>query len=126
MTEKFMGIDIEVTEKDAEETPFAGLIPFIQMCSAMKLPELINQTLHVQQGKGFKDHEYVMSLAAMQIAEGSTLDDLAVFKDKFGLKALSFSIPSPSAGRGYLAHFHNFKEENTVCAAVGWEQQKHA
>jgi hypothetical protein len=29
MPEKFMGIDIEVTENDAQETPFAGLIPLI-------------------------------------------------------------------------------------------------
>jgi len=112
MTEKITGIDIEVTENDAEETPFAGLIPLFQMCSAMKLPEFINQTLQVQQGKGFKDHEYVISLAAMQIAEGTTLDDLVIFKEKFGLEALAFNIPSPSAGRGYLTNFHNFAEEN--------------
>jgi hypothetical protein len=78
----------------------------------MKLPEIINQNLHAQGKKGFKDHEYIMSLAAMQIAEGSTLDDLVVFKEKFGLKALPFNIPSPSAGRGYLTHFHNFAEES--------------
>jgi hypothetical protein len=56
MTEKFLGIDIEVTENDAEETPFAGLIPLIQMCNAIKLPESINQNLRVQLGKGFKDY----------------------------------------------------------------------
>ena len=112
MTEKFIGIDIEVAENNGLETPFAGLIPLLQMCKAMKIPEFINQSLHVQGEKGFKDHEYVMSLAAMQIAEGSTLDDLAVFKDKFGLDVLPFNIPSPSAGRGYLAHFHNVVEES--------------
>jgi len=112
MTEKFMGIDIEVTENTAQETPFAGLIPLLQMCNAMKLPEFINQSLHAQGAKGFKDHEYIMSLVAMQIAEGSTLDDLAVFKEKFGLDVLPFNIPSPSAGRGYLARFHNAAEES--------------
>ena len=107
-----MEIDIEVTENDAQETPFAGLIPLIQMCNAMKLPEFINQSLNAQGVKGFKDHEYIMSLVAMQIAEGSTLDDLAVFKEKFGLDVLPFNIPSPSAGRGYLARFHNPAEES--------------
>ena len=43
MTEKLIEIDIEVTENNAQETPFAGLIPLIQMCNAMKLPEFINQ-----------------------------------------------------------------------------------
>jgi hypothetical protein len=112
MPEKFMEIDIEATENNGLETPFAGLVPLIQMCNAMGLPDFINQNLHVQGGKGFKDHEYVMSFAAMQIAEGSTLDDLAIFKDKFGLNMLPFSIPSSSAGRGYLAHFHNSAEES--------------
>ena len=82
------------------------------MCNAMNLPEIIDQNLHVHGGKGFKDHEYIMSLVAMQIAEGTTLDDLAIFKEKFGLNLLPFNIPSPSAARGYLAHFHNFEEES--------------
>jgi hypothetical protein len=112
MTEKFIEMDIEVTESNGIETPFAGLIPLLQMCSAMKLPEVINQSLHVQSGKGFKDHDYIMSLFAMQIVEGSTVDHLAIFKDKFGLNVLPFNIPSPSAGRGYLAHFHNEAEES--------------
>jgi hypothetical protein len=112
MTDKFIEIDIEVTENNGSETPFAGLVPLLQMCSAIKLPEFINQSLHVQGEKGFKDHEYIMSLAAMQIVEGSTLDHLAVFKEKFGLNVLPFSIPSPSAGRGYLANFHNAAEES--------------
>ena len=58
MTEKIMGIDIEVTENDAQETSLAGLIPLLQMCNAMKLPEFINQSLHAHGAKGFKDHEY--------------------------------------------------------------------
>ena len=107
-----MEIDIEVTENNGLETPFAGLVPLLQMCNAMKLPEMIDKSLHVQGVKGFKDHEYIMSLAAMQIAEGSTLDDLAIFKEKFGLNVFPFNIPSPSAGRGYLAHFHNLEEES--------------
>ena len=48
-----MEIDIEVTEKNAQETPFVGLIPLIQMCNAMKLHEFINQSLHAQGTKGF-------------------------------------------------------------------------
>jgi hypothetical protein len=112
MTDKFMGIDIEVTENQGLETPFAGLVPLIQMCNAMQLPNFINQSLHLQRGKGFKDHEYILSLIAMQIAEGTTLNDLAIFKQKFGLNVLPFNIPSPSAGRGYLSNFHNSAEES--------------
>ena len=39
MTEKFIGIDIEVTENNAQETQFAGLIPLLQMCNAMQIAE---------------------------------------------------------------------------------------
>ena len=112
MTDKFIEMDIEVTENNGCETPFAGLVPLLQMSGAMKLHEFIDQSLHVQGEKGFKDHEYIMSLAAMQIVEGSTLDHLAVFKEKFGLNVLPFNIPSPSAGRGYLGNFHNTAEES--------------
>jgi hypothetical protein len=112
MTDKFIGIDIEITENGGVETAFAGLIPLLQMSSALKLPDVINQSLHVRSQKGFKDHEYIMSLAAMQLVEGSTLDHLAIFKEKFALNALPFNIPSPSAGRGYLGNFHNVAEES--------------
>ena len=40
-----MEIDIEVTENNAQETPFAGLIPLLKMCGAIKLPEFINKSL---------------------------------------------------------------------------------
>jgi hypothetical protein len=112
MTDKFMEMNIEVTENNGLETSFAGLIPLLQMCNAMNLPDIIDQSLHVQGEKGFKDHDYIMSLVAMQIVEGSTLDHLAVFKEKFGLNVLPFNIPSPSAGRGYLINFHNAAEES--------------
>ena len=52
-----MGIDIEVTENKGQETPFAGLIPLFQMCNAMRFPEFIDQSLHAQGTKGFKDHD---------------------------------------------------------------------
>ncbi|MDR1979429.1 MAG: hypothetical protein LBQ42_11910 [Synergistaceae bacterium] len=48
MTENIFKIDIETTKNSHEETPFAGLIPFMQMCGAMKLPEIIDQALHVR------------------------------------------------------------------------------
>lgn len=112
MAENLLKIDIETVKDTTEETPFAGLIPLIQMCNAMKLPEFIDQSLHVRNEKGYRDSEHLMSLITMQIAEGSTLDDLMTFKNKFGLEALSFRIPSPSAAREYLRHFHNAEEED--------------
>jgi hypothetical protein len=112
MTEKLSQIDTEVIEKSSEETPFAGLIPFVQMCESMEIEEIINQNLGVRNGKGYKDSEHVMSLITMQIVEGKTIDDLATFKEKFDLEAIPFRIPSPSAERDFLAKFHNSEEES--------------
>jgi hypothetical protein len=107
MTEKLFKIDTEVIKKSSEETPFAGLIPFVQMCEGMKLGEIIDKSLDVRGGRGYKDSEHVMSLITMQIVEGQTIDDLATFKEKFGMEAIPFRIPSPSAERDFLAEFHN-------------------
>ena len=112
MTEKPFEIDINVVEKGPEETPFAGLIPFVQMCEAMKLAECIDENLNIRNEKGYKDSEHVLSIITMQITEGSTVDDLTTFKNKFGLENLPFRIPSPSSTREYMGNFHNAEEES--------------
>jgi hypothetical protein len=81
MTEKPFEIDIEVTEKGPEVTPFAGLVPFVRMCEAMKLPEIIDQNLHIRDEKGYKDSEQVMSPSLCKLLKdkGQTIDDLGTF-----------------------------------------------
>jgi hypothetical protein len=111
MTENPFEIDIQVTQKDTAMTPYAGLFLFFQMCDAMKLPEVINDALHVRGNKGYKDFEHLFSIAAMQVVGGDTLDGLAVLKNHFDPTGLSFRIPSPSAAREYLKQFHNPEEE---------------
>jgi hypothetical protein len=112
MTEKACEIDIEVVEKGPEETPFAGLFPFMQMCEAMELAKIINQNLHVRIEKGYKDSDHLLSLIAMQIVSGQVIDDLAAFKEKYGLKGIFFQVPSPPATRDFLSEFHNSEEES--------------
>jgi hypothetical protein len=111
MTEKPLEIDIQVTQNDIAITPYAGLFPFLQMCGAMKLSEVINNALHVRGEKGYKDAEHLLAIVAMQILGGNTLDGLAVLKNHFNSVELPFGIPSPSAAREYLKQFHNEKEE---------------
>ena len=38
MAEKLNEIDIDITEKTPEMTPYAGALPFMQMCEDMYLP----------------------------------------------------------------------------------------
>jgi hypothetical protein len=112
MTENILEPDIQITDCVPELTPFAGLIPFLKMCRAMNLHDIINQNIHLREKKGYKDSDHLLSLIAMQLVEGSTIDDLAVFKEKFNTTALGFfDVPSPSAYRGFLSCFNNDEEE---------------
>ena len=112
MTENFSKIEIDVSRIPSEATPYAGLFPFIRMCEAMKLPYVINNNLRLRTEKGYKDSDHVLSFITMQIVGGVTLDDLALFKEKFSLSNCPFNIPSPSAGRNFMNSFRNIEEES--------------
>ncbi|MDR1731753.1 MAG: hypothetical protein LBR61_06615 [Synergistaceae bacterium] len=112
MTENLLETDIQITDCVPELTPYAGLVPFLKMCRAIGLHDIINQNIRLREKKGYKDSDHLFSLIAMQPVEGSTIDDLAVFKEKFNTTALHFfDVPSPSATREYLSRFHNSEEE---------------
>ena len=110
MTEKLNEIDIEVTEKAPEATPYAGALPFMQMCEGMGLADVINRNLNIRGSKGYKDSDHILSMATMQVLGGNTIDDLATLKQSVAAKGSSFRIPSPTAARSYMSHFHNAEE----------------
>jgi hypothetical protein len=119
MTDYFSKIDIDVMGGLPGITPYSGLIPLLKMCDAMDLSSIINRNLHVRTEKGYKDSDHVLSLVAMQIVEGVSIDDLSLFKEKFNLSMCPFNIPSPSAARDFIKNFHNADEE-------GKQKQGHA
>lgn len=110
MAEKLAKIDIEIIKKTPEATPYAGLLPFMKMCEGMGLADIINSSLNVRGLKGFKDSEYVLPIAALQICGGNTLDDLATLRQNIAVKGSPFKIPSPSAARSFMNHFHDEEE----------------
>jgi hypothetical protein len=125
MLGKLLDIDIEVDKKASAITPVAGLIPFLQMCYGMGLPEVIDQELHVRfPNIGRSDSDYILSIIAMQIAEGTTMDDMAIFKEKSGLDSLFFNAPSPSGIREFLSHFHNAAEQEKQKQGSSYIPQK--
>jgi hypothetical protein len=111
MTEIFANIDIEIASSITGITPYAGLAPFIKMCEAMKLSDVINRNLHIRTEKGYRDSDHVLSLIAMQIVEGVSIDDLMTFKEKFNFQTSPFNIPSPAATRAFAKCFHDANEE---------------
>jgi hypothetical protein len=60
MTEKMDEIDIKIEEKIPEATPYAGALPFMQMCQGLDLPDIINNNLNVRGLKGYKDSDHIL------------------------------------------------------------------
>jgi len=110
MTEKLNEVDIDVKEKTPEMTPYAGALPFMKMCEGMGLPNIINQNLNVRGSRGYKDSDHVLSIVTMQILGGSTIDDLEMLKQNLQTSASPFRIPSQTATRSFMSHFHNEEE----------------
>jgi len=110
MTENLNEIDIEVVEKTPEATPYAGALPFMKMCEGMKLANIINNNLNVRDSKGYKDSDHILSMVTMQVLGGSAIDDLATLKQNLEANASPFKIPSPTAARSYMNHFHDEEE----------------
>jgi hypothetical protein len=110
MPEKMIDIDIEMIESTPETTPYAGVLPFMKMCEGMGLPDIINENLNVRGSKGYKDSDHILSMVAMQICGGSTVDDLAALKQNVAAKGSPFEIPSPTAARSFMSHFHDGEE----------------
>ena len=124
MAEKLNEIDIEVTEKTPEMTPYAGALPFIQMCEGMGLPDVINKNLNIRDLKGYKDSDHILSMVTMQILGGSTIDDLEVLKQNLGVKGSPFRIPSPTATRSFMSNFHDEEEAKKQIQGQSYIPQK--
>jgi hypothetical protein len=110
MTEKFNEIDIEIIKKTPEMTPYAGALPFMQMCEGMDLEKIINENLNVRNSRGYKDSDHVLSMVTMQVLGGNAIDDLEILKQNLETTFSPLKIPSPTAARSFMSNFHN-KEE---------------
>jgi hypothetical protein len=110
MPENLNDIDIEIMEKTPEVTPYAGVLPFMKMCEGMGLPAVINENLNVRGSKGYKDSDHILSMVAMQVCGGSTVADLATLKPNVETQGSPFKIPSPTAARDFMSHFHDSEE----------------
>ena len=110
MTEKFNEIDIEIIKKTPEMTPYAGALPFMQMCEGMDLEKIINENLNVRNSRGYKDSDHVLSMVTMQVLGGNAIDDLEILKQNLETTFSPFKIPSPTAARSFMSNFHNEEE----------------
>jgi hypothetical protein len=102
--------DIDMADKNQGIFLNAGLFPILELYKHMELEEVINKNLRVRTSKGYSDSEHVLSLILMQIAGGSAVDHLSELNETFS-KELGLGIPSPTAARDYLNHFHEESED---------------
>jgi hypothetical protein len=112
MAEKLNDIDIEITEKTPEATPYAGALPFMKMCEGMGLPNVINKNLNVRGSKGYKDSDHILSMVTMQVLGGDAIDDLTTLRQNLEVSACPITIPSPTATRAFMSIFHDEEEAN--------------
>jgi hypothetical protein len=66
--------------------------------------------LNIRGSKGYKDSDHILSMVMMQIAGGSAIDDLATLKQNLDVNGSPFEIPSPTAARNFMNHFHDEEE----------------
>jgi hypothetical protein len=97
-------------EKTPGMTPYAGALPIMKMFEGMGLADVINKKLNVRGSKGYKDSDHILSMVMMLILGGSTIDDLAVLKQNLDVNYSPFKVPSPTAARSFMNHFHDEEE----------------
>jgi hypothetical protein len=66
--------------------------------------------LNIRGSKGYTDADHILSMVTMQVLGGSAIDDLATLRQNLEVKASPFRIPSPTAARSFMLHFHNEEE----------------
>jgi hypothetical protein len=113
----------EEEKKAAGMTSLAGLPVYLDLASALGVPESIDRHLHLRPTQGWTDRQMVLSLMLLGLAGGDCVDDLKILEADEGFRRLleciepeaSSSrwrtdkcrvIPSPSSVFRYLSAFH--------------------
>ena len=72
----FSSTDINSNSTMGKIVSFTGLQPVIELCNALNLSQVINESLHASGTKGYTDYDNVLALVVMQLAGGDALDHL--------------------------------------------------
>lgn len=80
-----LGFKIEADTPDAEVTRFAGLLPYMELWRRLKMPSVIDQTVHICGEQGWLDRQIVESLVLLNIAGGDCVTDIEKLESDAGL-----------------------------------------
>ena len=80
-----------MTDKMQDITPFAGLLPIVELWNQLQLPQIIDTSIGVRKDKGYTDSEQLLSLVLLNLSGGSAVEHLKFLKEQLGMK--SFPLP---------------------------------
>jgi hypothetical protein len=135
MAQGVLSFKYEEEKTDSGMTALGGLPVYLDLASAMRLPDIIKKHLHIKQ-QGWTDSQIVLSLILMNLAGGDCVNDLVKLEGDSGFcrvlrrieqsglkrsqrreldcrwrKEQKRSVASPSAVFRYLAAFHDVDQE---------------
>ena len=84
-TVSMLGFKIDSDATDAEVTRFAGLLPYMELWRRLKMPSLIDQTVHICGDQGWLDRQMVESVVLLNIAGGDCVTDIEKLESDTGL-----------------------------------------
>ncbi len=104
-------IEVKTTDKMQDITPFAGLLPVVELWNRLHLPEIIDTSIGIRKQKGYRDSEHILSMVLLDLSGGSAVEHLKFLKEQLGTKSCPLPFPSPTAARDYACRFHNESED---------------
>ena len=137
MAQGVLPFQYEVENKQGGMTSLGGLPLYLDLAHVMGLRRLIDKHVHVRKGdQGWTDDQMIMALVLLNLAGGSSVDDVRVLEGDDGfcrvLRDVEFcgrtrserrvlkkrwrkdrtrTLPSPTAIREYLGRFHDPEQE---------------
>lgn len=67
-------------------TPFAGLLPVVELWNRLRLPQIIDTSIGIRKHKGYTDSEHLLSLVLLNLSGGSAVEHLKFLKEQLGMR----------------------------------------